>query len=287
VYPARGALYILGRLEVGWLRPIFLFALATLGIALGPSMVSAQLLSLSWVDNSGGQAGFIVQRATSTAGPYAQIAQVPAGVVSYGDTGVTLGTTYCYQVAAVAGAQVSAFSNVACASPSGGFVLTAVDAGTGVGTVTSSPAGINCGTACSYTYKAGTVVTLTGTPSAGAMFSGWSGGGCAGTDPCSLAGNGSVTVTATFNPLPTYTLTVTKQGPGTVSSSPNGITCGSTCSASYVSGTVVTLTAVPKNGASFNGWSGGGCTGTGTCTVTLSAAVSVNASFSNSSNGKK
>jgi hypothetical protein len=42
------------------------------------------------------------------------------------------------------------------------------------------------------------VVTLTGTPASGATFSGWSGGGCSGTDPCTLAGNGSVTVTATF-----------------------------------------------------------------------------------------
>ena len=110
----------------------------------------------------------------------------------------------------------------------------------------------------SYAYSAGTVVTLAGTPSAGSMFSGWSSGGCAGTDPCSLAGNGSVTETASFALLPVYTLTVTKQGPGSVSSRPGGISCGSTCSASYVSGTVVTLTAVPGKSARFNGWSGGG-----------------------------
>jgi hypothetical protein len=94
-----------------------------------------------------------------------------------------------------------------------------------------------------------------------------------------------VTVTASFALLPVYTLTVTKQGPGSVSSRPGGISCGSTCSASYVSGTVVTLTAVPGKSARFNGWSGGACSGTGTCTVTLNAAMSVNASFSNG--GKK
>ena len=33
----------------------------------------------------------------------------------------------------------------------------------------------------------------------------------------------------------------------------------------------VTLTATPASGSTFAGWSGGGCSGTGTCTVTLSS----------------
>ena len=55
-------------------------------------------------------------------------------------------------------------------------------------------------------------------------------------------------------------------------SAPAGIICGATCSASYASGTAVTLTATPATGSTFAGWSGGGCTGTGTCTVTVTAA---------------
>jgi hypothetical protein len=51
------------------------------------------------------------------------------------------------------------------------------------------------------------------------------------------------------------------------------------CSAAYAGGTVITLTAVPKRGANFLGWSGGGCSGTGTCTVTLNANVAVSATF--------
>ncbi len=43
---------------------------------------------------------------------------------------------------------------------------------------------------------------------------------------------------------------------------------------------MVTLTASPASGSSFAGWSGGGCTGVGTCTVTLSVDQSVSASFS-------
>jgi len=243
-------------------------------------VATAAQLTLSWVDNSGGQASFIIQRATGLTGTYTQIAQNPPGAVSYSDATVSLGTTYCYQVAAVNSAGTSSFSDLACGSPSGGFTITAAKAGTGAGTVGSSPAGINCGTACTYTYPAGTAVTLAATAASGSTFSGWTSGGCSGTAPCTLAGTGSITVTAAFATLLTYTLTVTKKGPGTVSSSPAGISCGSTCSASYASGSAVTLTAVPGRGARFNGWSGGGCSGTGKCTVTLNAAMSVTASFS-------
>src|SRR5262245_41010882 len=52
--------------------------------------------------------------------------------------------------------------------------------------------------ACAYTYLAGKAVTLMATPSPGSTFSGWSGGGCGGTDTCTLVGNASVTTTASF-----------------------------------------------------------------------------------------
>ena len=81
-----------------------------------------------------------------------------------------------------------------------------------------------------------------------------------------------------------YTLTVTVSGSGSVSSSPSGISCPSTCSASYSSGTVVTLTETPSGGYIFTGWSGGGCSGAATtCAVTMSAAESVTATFTASS----
>jgi hypothetical protein len=72
------------------------------GVVFGPSIASAQLLTLSWIDNSGGQASFIIQRGTSTNGPYSQIAQVPVGVVTYSDTAVSFGTTDCYRDPAAA-----------------------------------------------------------------------------------------------------------------------------------------------------------------------------------------
>src|SRR5439155_465429 len=52
------------------------------------------------------------------------------------------------------------------------------------------------------------------------------------------------------------------------------------CSAVYASGTLVTLTVTPGSGASFKGWSGGGCAGTGPCMVTMTAAQSVQATLS-------
>jgi hypothetical protein len=92
-------------------------------------------------------------------------------------------------------------------------------------------------------------------------------------------------VNATFDVATTSTtfvLSVNNKGAGTISSSLGGISCGNSCSASYASGTVVTLAAVPANGARFIGWSGGGCSGTGTCAVTVNTNTSVTASFTKS-----
>jgi phospholipase C len=63
-----------------------------------------------------------------------------------------------------------------------------------------------------------------------------------------------------------------------VTSSPAGINCGSTCTASFPSGTAVTLSAAANATSTFGGWSGA-CSGTGACTVTLSANASVTATF--------
>lgn len=82
-------------------------------------------------------------------------------------------------------------------------------------------------------------------------------------------------------PPPNFTLTVTEagSGAGTVTSSPAGIACGSVCAQAYPSGTIVTLSASASSGSKFAGWSGGVCSGTGTCVVTMSAAKVVTATF--------
>ncbi len=77
-----------------------------------------------------------------------------------------------------------------------------------------------------------------------------------------------------------HQLIVGKAGTGTgaVTSSPAGIDCGATCSATFPSGTVVTLTAVPDATSTFVAWTGD-CTGTGSCSVTMDADRSVSARF--------
>ena len=149
----------------------------------------------------------------------------------------------------------------------------------GSGTVTGTPGGIDCGATCSADYSAGTVVTLTATPSTGYVFAGWSGGGCTGTGSCVVTVNGPLTVTASFA-VAQFSLVVTKTGTGdgTITSTPAGIDCGATCSASYNAGTVVTLNATPSAGFVFAGWSGG-CTRLLPCRLTMDAAANVSAAF--------
>jgi len=91
----------------------------------------------------------------------------------------------------------------------------------------------------------------------------------------------AATMTFSVAPAVTRTLTVSKtgSGSGTISSSPAGISCGSSCSNSFVQNSSVILTATADSNAMFSGWSGGGCSGTGTCTVSLTTDTTVSASF--------
>ncbi len=158
--------------------------------------------------------------------------------------------------------------------------LSVTDAGTGSGTITSNPTGIDCGSTCSLAFATGASVTLTATPTGGSTFTGWSGGGCSGTSTCVVTMNADTSVTATFTAAPvTHTLSVTDAGTGSVSSSPAGISCGVTCSAVFDTGSTVTLTATPTGGSTFTGWSGGGCSGASTCVVTMNADTGVTATF--------
>src|SRR5947207_4672760 len=92
--------------------------------------------------------------------------------------------------------------------------------------------------------------------------------------------NAAQAVSAACNLIPTFTLQVNKQGTGsgTVSSNDASINCGSTCSASFNPGTMVTMTATPAAGSTFGGW-GGACSGTAACVVTMNSAQTVSATF--------
>jgi hypothetical protein len=162
----------------------------------------------------------------------------------------------------------------------------AANPGSGSGSVTSSPSGIDCGATCSHAFDDGTLVTLTESPAAGSAFAGWSGGGCSGTSTtCQVTLSSDQTVTPAFNttgPV-THVLTIgsnSGSGSGSVTSSPSGIDCGATCSHAFDDGTLVTLTESPATGSVFSGWSGGGCSGTRTtCQVTLGSDQTVTPTF--------
>src|SRR6202166_2061776 len=97
-----------------------------------------------------------------------------------------------------------------------------------------------------------------------------------------LAGcGGGATLTPTENPRPTsFQLTITgpAAGTGTVASTPAGISCPSTCTATFAQNTQVTLTETAGTNFFFGGW-GGSCTGIGACTVTMTAVATVSATF--------
>ena len=198
-----------------------------------------------------------------------------SGYTFAGWSGACTGTGVC-SVTIDADKSVTASFN---SSSPGTYQLSVGTAGDGSGTVTGT--GISCPTDCSESFTAGAGVTLTASPGSGSTFTGWSGGGCSGTGTCSVTMDAAKSVTATFglSSQPTYVLTVTKTGNGTVTSSPSGINCGATCSASFTAGQSVTLTAAPTSGNTFGGWSGA-CSGTSTtCSVSMTAAKAVSANF--------
>jgi hypothetical protein len=152
------------------------------------------------------------------------------------------------------------------------------------GTVVSNPAGIECGATCKAAFTENSKVTLTASPAAGSVFKSWKGcekGGAIG-HTCTVTMDKAKTVVAIFGPVQSLTVGKAGSGTGSVKSSPTGISCDLNCSsnvAAFTEGASVVLTAVPTKYHTFTGWSGSGCSGTGTCTVTMSAAKSVTAEF--------
>jgi GH25 family lysozyme M1 (1,4-beta-N-acetylmuramidase) len=148
------------------------------------------------------------------------------------------------------------------------------------GSVTDITGRLACGdgATCASLFDPSAIVTLTAKPDPGAVFLSW-GGACSGSSPtCSVTTLGSRTVTATFG----YPLSTTVAGPGggSVSTTPVGITCTSSCSHAFPAGSSVSLTATPDAASEFGEWSGD-CMGLDptVCTVILDQPRSVTASF--------
>jgi hypothetical protein len=153
------------------------------------------------------------------------------------------------------------------------YTLSVSKTGSGGGTINGTD--ITCGATCSADYDDATTVTLTATASSGSRFTGWS-GTCTGSSSCTVTMSQARNVTASF--IAEYTLTVAKSGSGGGTVSSGDISCGTVCSAGYDEGSSVALTATPSPGSRFTGWSGA-CTGSSSCTITMSQARNVTANF--------
>jgi uncharacterized repeat protein (TIGR02543 family) len=177
--------------------------------------------------------------------------------------------------------------------------LAVTKAGTGAGNVASADKVITCGSKCAGNYALGTVVTVTATPASNNAFTGWT-GACTGTAAtCAITISDAMNVTATFDPIvkpvagggggggaagtPSYTLSVGRSNPGTVTGTPAGtdraLDCGNACSAKFLQDTIVTLTATPPAGKTFASW-GGACSGSAPiCSLNIIRDTSVQANF--------
>ncbi|MEQ1920898.1 MAG: LamG-like jellyroll fold domain-containing protein [Pyrinomonadaceae bacterium] len=105
-------------------------------------------------------------------------------------------------------------------------------------------------------------------------------GAVSGNVTCSSAGATNAVRDLSATGFSTLTVTRAGTGSGTVTSGDSAINCGATCSANYTSFVSLThMTATPTGGSTFAGWSGGTCSGTGSCAFQMNANRTVTATF--------
>lgn len=102
---------------------------------------------------------------------------------------------------------------------------------------------------------------------------------------CSASGyeicnDGTQSPSCRCTPTTYYTLSVSKGGSGSGTIVGNGISCGGDCTETFLSNTIVTLTASPNSGNTFTGWTGACTNVTGACVVTMTSSKTVSANFS-------
>ena len=168
------------------------------------------------------------------------------------------------------------YLSVSVLNPPSEYNLAVSKDGDGGGTVTSDPAGIECGATCSADFNAGTEITLSAATDTGSMFSGW-GGDCSGTETTTgVTLDAAKSCTAAFT-LNQYTVTPAADTGGSIEpSTPQMVSHGTTTS----------FTVTPDDGygiAAVDGTCGGSLSGstyttdaiTGDCTVTASFAINM------------
>ncbi len=135
----------------------------------------------------------------------------------------------------------------------------------GAGTITSEPAGIDCGVTCSASFAQNTPVLLSAAPDPSSTFTGWSGEDCTGTGTCQVTMDTVRSVTANFT-QDQYTLTIISEH-GTVNINPNQTT--------YSYGDEVTLDVTVDPGWNFTDWTPSLTDGK----ITLNSNTTVTANF--------
>ena len=114
----------------------------------------------------------------------------------------------------VKGANKIAFHSGKLSLTTPSFALAITRAGNGSGTVTTSPAAIDCGTICSAAFDKGSVVALVPAAAAGSIFTGWSAVDCPGSGTCYVTIDAATNVTATFmDPAPSAAFAVSPVSP--------------------------------------------------------------------------
>ena len=226
-------------------------------------------------------------------GPETLTASPAAGYAFSKWKGCTLATGLKCEIAAV----TSTTKVIAYFIPTSSLKVT--KAGSGSGTVKAT--GISCDENCSEAKSAvqtGKVVKVSTKPaksSEAAVLSGGTGTAavCNGASACEFVIEAGQTLTATFAPIPTKTLTVNLTGSGAYKGKVSGkgiakgllsskVSCASGCTTqteSFLETDTVTLEAAAGTGYSFEGWSGAGCSGKGTCVVSTSSDKTVSAEF--------
>jgi len=259
------------------------------GLSIRSQSLSA--VQLGWTDNAGNETGFAVERSTN-GGAWTQLSTAGANATAWADT-VIQGNTYGYRVRALNGTTASAYSNVASTAASPPAAPASLAGARNATTPTTVALTWNDMAADELGQRIersadGVAWASIGTVNAGVTT--YTDAAATATATWryrvlayNLRGDSAASNVLTIAPGSAsgpLTLAVTRSGTGTgtVSSAPAGISCGTTCNASFTGGSTVTLSAQPAAGSLFGGW-GGACAGTGTCTVTLNAATTVSAIF--------
>ena len=177
------------------------------GFTVSLSAVSAQTVTVAYATANGtattADADYVTASGTVTFTP-GQTTR-PVNVTVNGDTKYEANETFTVNLSAPVNASVSDGQGIGTITndDAATYLLSVSTAGSGSGRVTSTPSGIDCGSDCSESPAAGTVVTLTAEPGPTSAFEGWSGGSCSGTSlTCQLTMDADRTATATFGGLP-------------------------------------------------------------------------------------